>query len=311
VTSEIDAEEQALCDTLTVTEQAGERVDVIVARAAKVPRSGVAAAAEAGHLLLNDQICKGSARAAAGDRITYRIGLVAPLAILPQEIPLTILHEDEALLVVEKPAGMVTHPAHGTPDGTLVNALLAHVARLPGEPVRAGLVHRLDRDTSGLLVVAKTDEALSYLGRAMERRLITREYIGLVVGLPEDAAGTLDGPLARDPEHRLLYAVRSEGKPAITHFRLTEALRGASEMAFRLETGRTHQIRVHMSAYGHPLVNDPLYGRRDRRSPLPGQALHAQRLTFRHPTTREILTFEAPPPPAYLATKALFGQSPP
>ena len=220
-------------------------------------------------------------------------------------LPLEILYEDEDLLVVDKAAGMVTHPAHAARDGTLVNALLAHSASLPGEPLRAGLIHRLDRDTSGLLVVAKNEATLRALGKAMLRRFIEREYLGLVVGIPEKLEGTIEGPIGRDPHNRLKFAIRADGRPAVTHYRLRERLQRASELAFRLETGRTHQIRVHMAAFGHPIQNDPLYGRRDARFELPGQALHAWRLRFRHPATRETLEFEAAPPPAYERAKAI------
>ncbi len=196
-----------------------------------------------------------------------------PLDAHPQAIPLTVVYEDDALLVVDKPAGMVTHPAHGARDGTLVNALLAHAGTLPGDRLRAGLVHRLDRDSSGLLVVAKTDAALRALGKAMMARTIERTYRGLVVGVPHHRHGTIEGAFGRDPRDRLRYAIRSDGKPAVTHYEVREALQGASELEFRLETGRTHQIRVHVAALGHPLLNDPVYGTADPRVDLPGQAL--------------------------------------
>ena len=241
-----------------------------------------------------------------GDNVSATIASKTTFEVIPQALPLDIMFEDDSILVVNKAAGMVTHPAHGTPDGTLVNALLAHVGELPGERVRAGLIHRLDRDTSGLLLIAKTQAALTTLGRAMQKRYIEREYCGLVVGSPEDDAGTLEGAIGRDPQNRMKYTVRSEGKYALTHFTVHERLIGASELYFTLETGRTHQIRVHMATYGNPIVNDIVYGRRDHRAALPGQALHAWRLSFKHPQTQERLHFEAPPPPNYVATKALF-----
>lgn len=200
---------------------------------------------------------------------------------------------------------MVTHPAHAARDGTLVNALLAHLGTLPGEALRGGLVHRLDRDTSGLLVVAKDETTLRALGKAMMRRFIEREYLGLVVGIPEKPEGTIEGPIGRDPHNRLKFTIRADGRPAVTHYRLRERLRRASELSFLLETGRTHQIRVHMAAFGHPVVNDPLYGRRDARIDLPGQALHAWRLRFRHPSSHETLEFEAAPPQAYHRAKEI------
>lgn len=250
---------------------------------------------------VNGVVAKPSRILEAGDVVRYTIDPPAPYDVLPQAIPLDILYEDETLIVVNKPAGLVSHPAHGSSDGTLVNALLAHVATLPGETARGGLVHRLDRDTSGLLVVAKTEAALATLGRAMQKRYIKREYRGLVEGTLRDPAGTIRGALGRDPRNRLRYAVRSEGKPSTTHYVLREQLRNAAELVFRLETGRTHQIRVHMAAFGHPIVNDPLYGRPDSRLTLPGQALHAWRLEFKHPVSKEYVSFEVEPPAGYLA----------
>ena len=228
--------------------------------------------------------------------------------MLPQALPLDIVFEDETLLVVNKPAGMVTHPAHGALDGTLVNALLAHTGALPGDPLRAGLVHRLDRDTSGLLLVAKTDAALGTLGRAMQKRYIKREYRGIVAGIPQRArrddprrdrprpaqspASTRSAPTANQPSRTTRCATR---------------LRDAAELTMTLETGRTHQIRVHFAALGYPIFNDPVYGKLDPRSPLPGQALHAWRLGFKHPLTKDHLAFEVEPPPAYLATLDCVG----
>jgi 23S rRNA pseudouridine1911/1915/1917 synthase len=286
--------------------QADQRVDVLVARVSGAARGHVANAAKAGTLLVNGKIVKGSTAVVHGDVVDFSLSPLVEFDVQPEAMELNIVFEDETLLVVNKPAGLVTHPAHGSPSGTLVNGLLAHVGALPGEAVRAGLVHRLDRDTSGLLIVAKTSEALSTLGKAMQKRYITREYFGIVLGTPDDEAGTLDGPLARDPQHRLRYAVRAEGKPAVTHFRVREKLKGATELSFRLETGRTHQIRVHLASYGFPILNDPLYGRRDRRLSLPGQALHAGHLAFRHPVTREELVFDVPPTADYEAAKDLF-----
>ena len=240
-----------------------------------------------------------------GDVVEFAIEGPRTLEAEPEAIAIDVVYEDDDLLVVDKPAGMVTHPAHGATDGTLVNALLAHVASLPGERVRAGLVHRLDRDTSGLLLVAKTEDALGTLGRAMQARYIEREYRGIVIGVPDDPEGTIRGAIGRDPRNRMKYAIRTEGKPSVTHYSLRERLQGTSELTFRLETGRTHQIRVHMAALGHPVVNDPIYGRSDSRLPLPGQALHAWQLRFKHPRTKQMMTFESEPPPEYLATLAM------
>ena len=284
--------------------EAGSRCDVTLARVTAASRGQVAEAIRGGHVTLNGSIPKQATPVEEGDVIEYAIAPRLALDALPEAIALDIAYEDDALLVVNKPAGMVTHPAHGAREGTLVNALLAHAGALPGDPLRPGLVHRLDRDTSGLLVVAKSEPALRALGKAMMRRDIERTYLGIVLGVPEHPKGTIEGALARDPHNRLKYAIRAEGKRAVTHYVLREHLgKAASELEFTLETGRTHQIRVHMATFGHPILNDPVYGKIDARVDLPGQALHAWRLAFKHPVTGEPLAFETPPPPDYVAAR--------
>jgi 23S rRNA pseudouridine1911/1915/1917 synthase len=285
------------------------RLDVLLTRLCGYSRSHVAAALRAGAATVNGAAGKPSTLLEPGDRVEYAIEGPHQIEAQPEEIAIDIVYEDDDLLVVDKAAGMVTHPAHGATDGTLVNALLAHVASLPGERVRAGLVHRLDRDTSGLLLVAKTEDALGTLGRAMQARYIEREYRGIVLGTPDDVEGTIRGAIGRDPRSRMRYAIRAEGKPSVTHYSVREQLQGATELTFRLETGRTHQIRVHMAALGHPVLNDPIYGRSDSRLSLPGQALHAWRLRFKHPRTKQMIAFESEPPPEYLATLAMFRRS--
>ena len=203
--------------------------------------------------------------------------------------------------MIDKPAGMITHPAHAARSGTLVNALLGYLqGALPGDAFRPGLVHRLDRDTSGLLVVAKNEASLSALGKAMKSREIEREYLGLVIGVPEHARGTIEGPIGRDPGNRLKFAVVADGKPAITHYEVRDAFARHAELAFRLETGRTHQIRVHLAAMGHALVNDRVYGRRTHASIFPvkrcthgasrsrirGRASRSRSKRRRHPVTQ-------------------------
>jgi 23S rRNA pseudouridine1911/1915/1917 synthase len=266
----------------------------------------VSQSARRGEVLVNGLSAKPSRLLESGDVLEFEIELPTTLVALPEAIPLDVLYEDEDLLVLNKAAGMITHPAHRATSGTLVNALLAHVpARLPGDLLRPGLVHRLDRDTSGLLVVAKREESLHALGAAMKARRIEREYLGLVRGLPQHPLGTIEGPIGRDPKNRLKHAIVAEGKPATTHYEVLERFGAHAELLFRLETGRTHQIRVHMAAIGHPILNDPLYGKSEPRFDLPGQALHAWRLSFRHPTTSEPMTFEAPPPPEYVRARLL------
>jgi 23S rRNA pseudouridine1911/1915/1917 synthase len=226
-----------------------------------------------------------------------------------QDIALTIVFEDEHLLVVDKPAGMVVHPAAGNADGTLVNALLHHCAgRLSGigGVARPGIVHRIDKDTSGLLVVAKTDVAHEGLAAQFARHSIDRRYLAVVAGIPSPASGKVDAPLARSPANRKKIAVVAEGrgKRAVTRYRTVAPLRDAALVECRLETGRTHQVRVHMAAIGHPLLGDPVYGRARashrellKRLDFNRQALHAAGLGFEHPVSKQNLSFESAPPP--------------
>jgi len=280
---------------------------VIVAHHTGFSRSLVAQAVRRGDVRVNGAAVKGSYLASPGDVIDYELHDRPQLLVEPEAIDLTIVYEDDDVIVIDKPAGMVSHPAHGATSGTLVNALLAHVRSLPGDALRPGLVHRLDRDTSGLLVVAKTETALSALGKAMKARHISREYLGLVTGVPAYPKGTIDGAIGRDPHNRLKYAVVADGKPAVTHYEVRDVLHNAAELVFRLETGRTHQIRVHLAALGHPLVNDPVYGKTDPRFDLPGQALHAWRLAFRHPRSGREMTFTVDPPAEYRRAKEILG----
>ena len=218
----------------------------------------------------------------------------------PEAIPLHVVFEDRVLLVVDKPVGLVVHPGSGNPRGTLLNALLHRVPQVAELP-RAGIVHRLDKDTSGLLVVAKTLTAYTDLVRQLQARTVKREYLALVYG-EVDRAGTVDAPLARDPFNRTKRTVHSMGKPAITHYEVVERFPGVTLLRCRLETGRTHQIRVHMQHIGHPLVGDSVYSA-SRRShlkiPFPRQALHAERLGLVHPVTGEYLQWETPLPPDF------------
>lgn len=291
------------------SEDAGKRVDIIVARLTGFSRSTVAQAVREGNVRVNGASVKGSHLVDEGDAIEYDVHDRPGIAVEPESIDLSIVYEDADVIVVDKPAGMVTHPAHGATSGTLINALLGYVRTLPGDALRPGLVHRLDRDTSGLLVVAKTESALSTLGKAMKGRHISREYLGIVVGIPTHPQGTIDGNIGRDPQNRLKYTITAEGKHAITHYELRDRLRDAAELIFTLETGRTHQIRVHMAAMGNPVLNDPVYGKNDPRFELPGQALHAWRLAFRHPVSGRQMEFQADPPPEYTSAKELLRTS--
>jgi len=207
----------------------------------------------------------------------------------PEDIGLDIIHEDAALLVINKPAGLVVHPGSGNRSGTLLNALLRHLpdlARLP----RAGIVHRLDKDTSGLLVVAKTLTAQTDLVRQLQTRSVTREYLALVHGRVT-RNGKVDAPIGRHPVSRTRMAVVARGRHAVTHYEVMERFSDATLLRCRLETGRTHQIRVHLSSIGHPLVGDPAYGRRHAALAFPRQALHAERLALRHPETQKVMSW--------------------
>lgn len=248
------------------------------------------------------------------DVITIRIPAPVPSSTTPENIPLDIVYEDEALLVVNKPSGMVVHPACGHRTATLVNALLYHCAQLSGvgEASRPGVVHRLDKDTSGLLVVAKQDDVHLALADQMAARRITRQYFAIVWGTPKSPAGTISAPIGRHPVHRKRMAVVETGRTATTHYQVTETLGFCSVMSLRLETGRTHQIRVHLAHHNHPVFGDATYGGRvkhigrlaqpDRRLAravldiLPRQALHAAVLKFRHPRTERMIECHAPIP---------------
>jgi 23S rRNA pseudouridine1911/1915/1917 synthase len=291
---------------VVTADEAGKRTDVVVARLSNASRALVADALKGGGVRINGTLAKPSRPLEQGDVLEFEIPARPQPVAMPEDIDLPLIYEDEDLVVIDKPAGMVTHPAHGARSGTLVNALLAHLGNdLPGDALRPGLVHRLDRDTSGLLVVAKNDAALSALGIAMKARAIKREYLGLVHGAPEHRRGTIEGAIGRDPSNRLKFAITTGGKPAVTHYDVRETFPKHAELTFRLETGRTHQIRVHMAAMGHTLLNDRVYGRQEARFDLPGQALHAWRLTFAHPRFGTTLEFEVDPPEAYVRARDL------
>jgi len=218
----------------------------------------------------------------------------------PEAIPLKIVFEDEHLLVVDKPVGLVVHPGNGNPTGTLLNALLHHLPQVAELP-RAGIVHRLDKDTSGLLVIAKTLFAQTDLVRQLQARTVKREYVALVYG-EVDRANTIEAPIGRDPHNRTKRTVHAQGKPAVTHYEVIERYPGLSLLRCRLETGRTHQIRVHMQYVGHPLVGDMVYAssrRSTAKIPFPRQALHAERLGLVHPVRGEAMLWHTPLPPDF------------
>jgi 23S rRNA pseudouridine1911/1915/1917 synthase len=250
-----------------------------------------------------------SAKVKGDERFSVAVPEPKPAHNEPQDIPLKILFEDEHLLIVDKPAGLVVHPAAGNFDGTLVNALLHHCAgKLSGigGVARPGIVHRIDKDTSGLLVVAKTDVAHEGLAKQFGAHSIDRRYLAIVTGVPKATQGVVDAPLARSAANRKKIAIveGSRGKRAVTHWRRLNVLRDAALVECRLETGRTHQVRVHMASIGHPLVGDPVYGRSGRTHGkllkelgFHRQALHAVELGFTHPVTKHRLSFSSPMPP--------------
>ena len=300
-------------------ECAGRRLDQALAQAwPEFSRGRVQQWIEAGQVLVDGAPRRCRDRVWGGEAVSLDAALVADERDSPQAIPLAIVHEDEALLVIDKPAGLVVHPAAGNPDGTLLNALLHHAPTLAALP-RGGIVHRLDKDTSGLLVVAKTLQAHCSLVEQLRRRTVHREYRALVVG-ELVAGGSVTAPIGRHPTQRTRMAVVADGRPAHTRFRVLERYPGHCLLGVELETGRTHQIRVHLTHVHHPLVGDPVYGGRPRPpkgcSPLlaaaiqgfPRQALHAIRLGLAHPETGRAMAWEVPMAPDLGALLELFRQ---
>ena len=289
-----------------------ERLDKALAQASGLSRERVKALIAEGRVLLAGKpAAQASAKAADGARFRIDVPPAAPAAAAAQAMPLVVVFEDEHLIVVDKPAGMVVHPAAGNPDGTLVNALLHHCrGRLSGigGVARPGIVHRIDKDTSGLLVVAKSDAAHEGLARQFAAHDLERAYLAVCNGHPRPASGTIAGRIGRSDANRKKMAVlakeSSRGKHAVTHYKVVRELVGASLVECRLETGRTHQVRVHLASIGHALLGDPLYGRpnpqvRDtlKRLNLHRQALHAAVLGFLHPITSDRLRFVSDLPP--------------
>ncbi|WP_303808552.1 RluA family pseudouridine synthase [Sandarakinorhabdus limnophila] len=301
--------EKSILITLPAT-AAGQRLDKALAEAVPLySRERLKNLVQGGRLSgLAGVIWDPATKMKGGEALTLDVPEARPSDTVAQDIPLTIVHEDDHLLVVDKPAGLVVHPAAGNYDGTMVNALLHHCAgRLSGigGVARPGIVHRIDKDTSGLLVVAKTDKAHEGLAAQFARHDVDRRYTAVVAGVPVPPAGRIEGALARSTANRQKMAIVKDGrgKHAITHFRTVAAFDGAAQVECRLETGRTHQIRVHMASIGHALLGDAVYGRTPGKlAPLlkdmafERQALHAATLGFVHPVTQEKLCFESPLP---------------
>ena len=284
---------------LTIEEQHdGERIDKVIAELNEQwSRSQVQQWLKEGRVLVNSKAVKPNYKCHVDDEVVISIPDPEPLDVEPEPIPLDIYYEDADVLVVNKPRGMVVHPAPGHMHGTLVNALLAHCKDLSGinGVLRPGIVHRIDKDTSGLLMVAKNDLAHESLVNQLVNKTVTRKYQAIVHGVIPHDYGTIDAPIGRDPRDRQSMAVVENGKEAVTHFRVLERFEHYTFLECQLETGRTHQIRVHMKYIGYPLAGDPKYGPR-KTLPIDGQALHAGVLGFHHPRTGEYLQFEAPIP---------------
>lgn len=279
-------------------ESGGERLDVfLAARCDGMSRSRIRRLIDAGHVLADGERRAASFKPKAGTVVTVRTPPPARHhhpAALAQDIPITAVYEDDALIVVDKPAGMPVHPGAGRPDSTLVNALLGMDKRLSqagGDALRPGIVHRLDKDTSGLLMVAKTDAAHAALSEQLRARTAEKVYLALVAGTPRPARAAIDAPIGRDPYDRKKMAILDGGRDALTRYAVLRSGGGRSLVEIRPKTGRTHQIRVHLAAIGHPVVGDALYGAAD--AELGRHFLHAARLGFDHPTTGERVSFES------------------
>lgn len=277
--------------------------------ASSLSRSAAARLCDNGDVTVNGKKAAKKLRLSCGDKITVAIPRPVPLEACAEEIPLDVVFEDDDIIVINKPSGMVVHPAAGNYNGTLVNALLSHCGSSLsgiGGVIRPGIVHRIDKDTSGLLVVAKNDAAHTALAADIKRHDVIRTYVALLCGVPAEDNGTLNAPIGRHPTDRKKMAVirapEAHAREAITHWNICERYNGASMVICRLETGRTHQIRVHMAYSGHPVLGDPVYGGETGdvyakyRTLIHGQCLHAARLELTHPRTKELLSFTAPCP---------------
>ncbi|AZA16171.1 RluA family pseudouridine synthase [Lactobacillus delbrueckii subsp. lactis] len=287
-------------------EESGQRLDKYLAgEMTDLSRSRIKELVQAGEVLVNGKKSKVSYKVQKGDLIQVTVLPLEPLKLEAENIPLDIVYEDGDIIVVNKPQGMVVHPAVGHPSHTLVNALLYHTRDLADSPegFRPGIVHRIDKDTSGLLMVAKNAAARESLEKQLAAKSNKRQYLAIVHGNFAEEEGTIDAPIGRNPKDRKQMAVVEKGKSAVTHFKVLEQYQGYSLVECQLETGRTHQIRVHMAYIGHPLAGDPLYGPR-KTLPGHGQFLHAKTLGFEQPSTGEWLEFSVQPPEIFQQTVA-------
>ena len=281
-------------------ESKNQRLDAFLASSLDgLTRSQAARLIESGEVAVNGKTAGKSYKLAGGEDIAVTLPEPEPVEAVPQDIPLDVVYEDADVIVVNKPSGMVVHPAPGHPDGTLVNALLYHCAGTlsgVGGALRPGIVHRIDRDTSGLIIAAKNDAAHQYLSAQLADHTLARTYECIVVGKLREDCGTVDAPIARHPTDRKRMAVVAGGREAVTHWEVIARYPGYTHVRCRLETGRTHQIRVHMAYIGHPILGDTVYGAKKEVPGLTGQCLHAVGLRFLHPRTHEVVELFCPLP---------------
>ena len=281
-------------------ESKNQRLDAFLASSLDgLTRSQATRLIESGEVAVNGRAVGKSYKLAGGEDIAVTLPEPEPVEAVPQDIPLDVVYEDADVIVVNKPSGMVVHPAPGHPDGTLVNALLYHCAGTlsgVGGALRPGIVHRIDRDTSGLIIAAKNDAAHQYLSAQLADHTLARTYECIVVGKLREDRGTVDAPIARHPTDRKRMAVVAGGREAVTHWEVIARYPGYTHVRCRLETGRTHQIRVHMAYIGHPILGDTVYGAKKEVPGLTGQCLHAVGLRFLHPRTHEVVELSCPLP---------------
>lgn len=282
-----------------IVEESGQRIDKYIAEKQELSRVAVQRLIEEENILVNGKPTKPSYPVQTGDEVTIQMPEVKETDLKPQELPLDIVYEDEDIIVVNKAKGMVVHPAVGNPDGTLVNAIMAHckgnLSGIGGE-LRPGIVHRLDKDTSGLLIIAKNDKAHLRISEQIQNREVKKTYLALVKGAVPENEATIKMPIGRSTKDRKKMAVTSKGKEAITHFKVLERFEKYTYLEVNIETGRTHQIRVHMAEIGHPVVGDMVYSNGKNEFNVEGQMLHAHRLEFKHPITEKAMCLEAPLP---------------
>lgn len=289
--------------TLTATDEfIGERLDKFIAENSDISRSYAAKLCEEGLVQIGGRAVTKKYKITGGEKITIDMPEPEEISTQPEDIPLNIVYEDDDVIVINKPQGMVVHPAAGNEKGTLVNALMYHckgnLSAINGV-IRPGIVHRIDKDTSGLLICAKTNEAHLSLANQLKERKPLRKYIALVNGNIKEDEGTVNKPIDRNPKDRKKMAVVQGGREAVTHYRVLERFGRYTLVECILETGRTHQIRVHLASIGHSIVGDPLYGMKKEKFNLPGQLLHARTIGFKHPKTGEIMEFTSDIPPYF------------